>query len=101
MMTPEHPSRQVKAPRYDKPMSRDRVRATNGLYTPMCREGALPSSVVVIPDTSNILYSVEKNINISDLYSIGSLRKRKPRETSIPFVHGVELNGPKGEKVRF
>ena len=91
----------MKAPRYDKPMPRDRVRATNRLYTPMRGEGALPSSVVVIPDTSNILYSVKKNINILDLYSVGSQRKRKPGETSIPFVHGVELNGPKGEKVRF
>jgi hypothetical protein len=82
-------------------MLRDRVRLTNGPYTPTCGEGVLPNSVVVIPDTVNTMYIVEQNNNISDLYSVGSQRKREAGETSIPFVHGVELSGPKGESVRF
>ena len=76
-------------------------RPTNGLYTPKSREGVLPSCVVVIPDTMKSMYSVEWNDNVFDLYAIGSQKKKEPGETSIPFIHGVELSGPKGETVRF
>ena len=74
---------------------------TNGLYTPSRGEGALTGSIVVIPDTMTSMYNVERNKIISDLYSVGSQRERKEGETSIPFVYGVELSGPKGEIVRF
>ena len=65
----------------------------------MRREGALPAAVVVIPDTQ-IMYNKadNSNQNVFDLYEVGSLRVG---EASIPFVHGVELAGPKGEIVRF
>jgi hypothetical protein len=56
---------------------------------------------VVIPDTTYTMYSVERNDNILDLYSVGSLRRKEAGKTSLPFVHGVELSGPKGENVRF
>ena len=56
---------------------------------------------MVIPDTTEPVYSVVRNNNISDLYSVGSQRKKEAGETSIPFVYGVELKGPKGETVRF
>jgi hypothetical protein len=55
---------------------------------------------VVIPDTTSV-YSVQRNNNISHLYGIGSQRKKETGRTSVPFIHGVELSGPKGEKVRF
>ena len=82
-------------------MLRDRLRPTNGQYSPERGEGALPSDAAVIPDTTSPMYSVERNSIVSDLYSIGSLRQKGMRETSVPFVHGVELNGPRGETVRF
>jgi hypothetical protein len=47
------------------------------------------------------MYSVERNNNISDLYSVGSQERKEFGRTSVPFVHGVELSGPKGEIVRF
>ena len=99
--TPRFSGNQAMAPRYDEPIFRDRVRPTNGLYTPKSGEGDLPMSVAVIPDTTNSVHTVMRNNNISDLYSVGSQRKKEPGETSIPFVHGVELSGPKGEVVRF
>jgi hypothetical protein len=82
-------------------MLRDRNRPTNGQYTPTSGEGALPDSVVVIPDTTNPMYSVERNSNISDLYSVGGQYDKEEKGTSVPFVHGVELSGPRGEVVRF
>jgi hypothetical protein len=95
------PDIQTVAPRYGEPIPRDGTRPTNGLYTPKSGEGALPSRIVVIPDTTKPMYSVERNDNVSDLYSVGSQRKKELGETSVPFVHGVELSGPKGETVRF
>ena len=56
---------------------------------------------MVIPDTTKTMYSVKRNNNISDLYSVGSQRKKEVWRMSISFVHGVELKGPKGENVRF
>ena len=99
--TPRLPSNQAVAPEYDEPTLRDRFRPTNGLYTLKSGEGALPRSVAVIPDTTNSVHSVTRNNNVSDLYSVGSQRKKESGETSIPFVHGVELSGLKGEIVRF
>ena len=98
--TPTQLNEQPPAPKHDKPMLRDGHRPTNELYTPKSGEGALPN-VVVIPDTKKPMYSVERNNNISDLYGVGSQRNKNSGETSIPFVHGVELSGPKGEIVRF
>ena len=40
----------------------------------------------------------EGNTKVFDLYEVGSLQEG---EASLPFVHGVELSGPKGEIVRF
>ena len=82
-------------------MLRDRNRPTNGQYTPTSGKGALPDSVVVIPDTANPMYSVERNNNISNLYSVGGRSDKEDEGTSVPFVHGVELSGPRGEVVRF
>ena len=52
---------------------------------------------MVIPDTDN-MYSKLDNTNVFDLYEVGSMQEG---EASLPFVHGVELSGPKGEIVRF
>ena len=52
---------------------------------------------MVIPDTQN-MYNKAENTIVFDLYEVGSLREG---ETSLLFVHGVELAGPKGEVVRF
>ena len=52
---------------------------------------------MVIPDTQN-MYNKAENTIVFDLYKVGSLREG---ETSLPFVHGVELAGPKGKAVRF
>ena len=75
----------------------DETRHANTTYTLTRKGGALPENVVVIPDTDN-MYDTAKNTNVFDLYTVGSL---KEGEASIPFVHGVELSGPKGEIVRF
>ena len=56
---------------------------------------------MVIPDTTKTMYSVKRNNNILDLYSVGSQRKKEVWRTSIPFIHGVVLKGPKGENMRF
>ena len=101
LTTPRLLNKETRAPEYDEPILRDRIRPTNGLYTPKSGEGVLPSCVVVIPDTTKSMYSVKQNDNIFDLYAIGSQKKKEPGETSIPFIHGVELSGPKGETVRF
>ena len=52
---------------------------------------------MVIPDTQ-IMYNKSDNANVFDLYEVDSLRVG---EASTPFVHGVEIAGPKGEVVRF
>ena len=52
---------------------------------------------MVIPDTQT-MYNKSDNANVFELYDVDSLRVE---EASIPFVHGVELAGPKGEIVRF
>ena len=44
------------------------------------------------------MYNKAENTNVCDLYEVGSLRAG---EASNPFVHGVEIAGPKGEVVRF
>jgi hypothetical protein len=44
------------------------------------------------------MYNEAENSNIFDLYEVGDL---KGEEESLPFVHGVEIAGPKGEVVRF
>ena len=101
LTTPRLLNKETTAPKYYEPILRDRVRPTNGLYTPKSREGVLPSCIVVIPDTTKSMYSVKQNDNIFDLYTVGSQKKKEPGETSIPFIHGVELSGPKGETVIF
>ena len=97
MTTPEEDKRRAEVPKHEEPLLGDKSRHANETYTLTRREGALPTDVVVIPDTNN-MYSTAQNTNVFDLYEIGSL---KEGETSLPFVHGVELSGPKGEIVRF
>jgi hypothetical protein len=89
----------VTVPEYKEPSLGDESRHANEQYTLTRREGALPTAVVVIPDTQ-IMYNKadNSNQNVFDLYEVGSLRVG---EASIPFVHRVELAGPKGEIVRF
>ena len=58
-MTPRLLNKETTAPKYDEPMLRDRVRPTNGLYTPKSEEGALTNCIVVIPDTTKSMYSVK------------------------------------------
>ena len=52
---------------------------------------------MVIPDTES-MYNEAVNMIVFDLYEVSSLREGG---TSLPFVHGVELAGPRGEVVRF
>ena len=99
--TPNLLRKQTNVPKHEEPTFRDRNRLTNGLYTPTRGEGVLLSEIAVIPDTTETMYSVERNNNISNLYSIGSQKRKDLGQTSMPFVHTVELKGPKGETVRF
>jgi hypothetical protein len=78
-----------------EPALGDKSRHVSEAYTR--GEGVLPMEVVVIPDTQ-IMYNKSDNANVFDLYEVDSLRVG---EASIPFVHGVEIAGPKGEIVRF
>ena len=97
MTTPNDEKRRAIVPEHAEPIPGDKIRHANKTYTPVRGEGVLPADVVVIPDTDN-MYNAAENINVFDLYEVGSL---KEEETSLPFVHGVELSGPKGEIVRF
>ena len=97
MTTPREDVKGAKVPEHEAPMFRDKSRHVNKPYTQMRWEGALPTNVVVIPDT-NSMYIGTMNNNVYDLYEVGDLREE---EASLPFVHGVELAGPKGEIVRF
>jgi RNase H-like domain found in reverse transcriptase/Reverse transcriptase (RNA-dependent DNA polymerase) len=89
--------RRAEVPELKEPKLGDESRHVNKSYTRTRREGALPKEIVVIPDTQ-IMYNKSDNANIFDLYEVDSLRVR---ETSSPFVHGVEIAGPRGEIVRF
>ena len=40
------------------------------------------------------MYNTAENTSIFDLCEVGTLQEG---EASLPFVHGVELSGPKGE----
>ena len=71
------------------------LQPTDAACTLMCRGGALPSDDVVILDTS--IYNEPSEFQIFDLYGIGNV---KTAHTSIPFVYGVKLEGPKGEIVQ-
>ena len=95
--TPEGKERRAGVPEHAEPMFGDESRHAGDPYTQTRWEGALPDDVVVIPDTE-IMYNEAKNTIVFDLYEVGSQREG---ETSHPFVHGVELAGPKGEVVRF
>ena len=97
LTTPEEKDGRAKVPECIEPTLGDESRHANETYTLSRREGALPENVAVIPDTDN-MYRTAENTNVFDLYEIGSL---KDGEASLPFVHGVELSGPKGEIVRF
>ena len=96
MTTPREEVERAVVPEHEAPMLGDDFRHVNGLYTPVRGERALPTEVAVISDTN--MYTKAENSNIFDLYEVGEL---KEEETSDPFVHGVELAGPKGEIVRF
>ena len=80
-----------------EPVPGDRSRHTNKSYTLTRREGALPDEVAVISDMDSMYKDTENSI-VFDLYEIGGLREG---EICAPFVHGIELAGPKGEIVRF
>jgi hypothetical protein len=97
LTTPREEVKREAVPEHEEPMLRDKFRHANGLYTPVRGEGVLPTDVTVIPDT-NSMYNEAENSNIFDLYEVGDLKEDKE---SLPFVHGVELAGPKGEIVRF
>ena len=96
MTTPKEEVEWVAVPEHEAPMLGDDFRHVNGPYTPVRGERALQTDIVVISDTN--MYTKAENSNIFDLYEVGEL---KEEETSNPFVHGVELAGPKGEIVRF
>ena len=96
LTTPKEREKRAGVPEYAQPMLGDETRHANETYTPMRREGALPENVAVIPDTN--MYSTAENSKVFDLYEVGSL---KDGEASLPFIHGVELSGLKGEIVRF
>ena len=98
MKTHKQEDKQTTVPQYQEPVPGDKFRHAGQLYTQTRRwEGALPGEDVVIPDTQN-MYNKAENTIVFDLYEVGSLREG---ETSLLFVHGVELAGPKGEVVRF
>jgi len=71
----------------------------NSKCTPASGEGALPEDVVVIPDT--LMYNEHLESKICDLYAVGRIREDEGEHKSVPFVHGVELGGPRGETVMF
>ena len=96
MTTPREEVERAAVPEHEAPRLGDEFRHVNGLYTPTGGERALPTDVVVISDT-NSMYNEAENSNIFDLYEVGDLKG----EEASPFVHGVELAGPKGEIVRF
>jgi hypothetical protein len=58
-------------------------------------EGALPTSVVVIPDTN--MYPAKAQSIIVDLYGVESEDEQR---NSQPFLHTIKLHGPQGEIVR-
>jgi hypothetical protein len=58
-------------------------------------EGALPVSVVVIPDTN--MYLAKAQSIVVDLYGVESEDEQR---NSQPFLHTIELHGPQGEIVR-
>jgi hypothetical protein len=97
LTTPEEEIKRAEVPEHTEPRLGDESRHANEQYTLVRREGALPADDVVIPDTE-IMYNKAENSNICDLYEVGDLRAEKG---SLPFVHGVEIAGPKGEVVRF
>ena len=97
LTTPEREERRAVVPEHMEPVLGDKVRHTNRTYTQTRGEGVLPEGVAVIPDTKD-MYNQADNDSVFDLYEVGGLREG---ETSLPFVHGVELSGPKGEIVRF
>ena len=72
------------------------MQPTHAECTPGSGEGVLPTDDEVIPDTST-LYSHSREMNILDLYSVGDPERTR---RSVPFVHGIQLKGPKGEIVR-
>lgn len=70
---------------------------TDAKCTPTSGAGVLPGDDAVILDTPMYNGSSESEYEIVDLYGIGSANRS---HKSMPFVHGVELEGPKGEVVR-
>ena len=97
MATPKDQRKEAVVPEHVEPAFGDKFRHVNESYTPVRGEGALPKDVAVISDTDS-MYNEAQNRNIYDLYEVGDLREE---EASLPFVHSVELAGPKGEIVRF
>ena len=59
------------------------------------RGEALPYNIAVIPDTT--MYATNAEFIVLDLYCMGSEDEQK---NTVPFVHTIELHGPRGEIVR-
>ena len=72
------------------------LQPTDAKCTPMSRAGVLPGDDAVILDTPMYNGSSESEYEIVDLYGIGSANRS---HKSMLFIHGMELEGPKGEVV--
>ena len=79
----------------NKASSKDKETPSIARCTLGSEEGALPLSVVVIPDTN--MYLAKAQSIIVDLYGMESEDEQR---NSQPFLHTIELHGPQGEIVR-
>jgi len=73
----------------------DHEQSVSAIHAPLRGEGALPRDNVTA-DTSH-MYNNVSNEHTLNLYRVDSLSKK----FSVPFMHGVILDGPQGESVRF
>jgi hypothetical protein len=64
-------------------------------HTLSSKGGALPNEVVVIPDAT--MYTIDAESTVLDLYCMESEDEQKK---TVPFLHTIELHGPRGEIVR-
>lgn len=93
-MAPNWREKRALVPKHNEPLLGDNTRPAN-----TNNAHSISRAEEIVPDTN--MYYVTDNDIVSDLYSVGSLREEKDKKESVPFMHGVELAGPKGEKVRF
>ena len=90
-------------PKQIEPLLGDDSRPANEQYHAKRRAVNTPVVDEVITDTRTMYFASDnKQVFVSDLYNVGSLREENGRKKeSVPFVHDMELAGPKGENVRF